>query len=120
MNILPKNKFSLLALAWFALAWYALLKESSNNAPPPFAHFDKVMHLALFFAQIWLLARSFIHEQKAVPYRVLAVFGITFAVCSEIAQAMFTQTRTGSIADVVADIVGMALALWLARKVSHA
>ena len=66
---LPLNKFTLLAAAWFAASIYALLFKESGNAPPPFPNFDKVAHFITFFAQIWLIAKIFLSEQKRVPYK---------------------------------------------------
>ena len=45
---LPANKFTLFAAAWFAAGIYALIFRESGNAPPPFPHFDKAAHFALF------------------------------------------------------------------------
>lgn len=57
------NKFSLLAIVWFVAGIYSLIFKESGNTPPPFPNFDKVAHFTLFFAQIWLLAKSYIHEK---------------------------------------------------------
>ncbi len=115
---LPFNKFTLLALAWLAAGIYALLFKESGNEPPPFAHFDKVAHCALFFAQIWLLAKAWLHERRPVPYRSLLAFALVYAAASEWAQATFTLTRQGSLGDLAADMAGAGLALWLAHRVS--
>ena len=111
----PKNRFLIFALLWHIACWYGLLKESSGT-PPPFPHFDKFAHCALFFAQIWLLARAWLAEQRQPPYLGLALFAFVFAGSSEIAQALFTQ-RTGDSMDMLADLVGAGLALLLAQKV---
>ena len=42
------------------------------------------------------------------------------AAGSEVAQALFTQSRQGDLLDGLADIAGAATALWLAHKVSAA
>ncbi len=115
----PKNKFSILAVLWFAIAWYGLMKESSGS-PPPFPHFDKVAHCGLFFTQIWLLARSYIETPvRPIPYRSLLIFALLFATVSEIAQAWLTRTRSGDPLDALADMAGTAFALLLARNVAH-
>lgn len=113
---LPANKFTLFAAAWFAAGIYALISRESGNAPPPFPHFDKAAHFALFFAQIWLLAKAFIHDGLKIPYRGLLVFALLFAAGSEWAQAAFTATREGSVGDGIADMLGASAALWLAAK----
>lgn len=69
-----------------------------------------------FFAQIWLLAKAFIHDGLKIPYRGLLVFALLFAAGSEWAQAAFTVTREGSVGDGIADMLGASAALWLAAK----
>lgn len=117
--MLPRNRFSLFALLWFAASIYALLFKAADTAPPPFPHFDKVGHFALFFAQIWLAAKAFRLAQRPIPYRALLFFALVFAIASECAQAWLTATRTGSIGDVAADLAGAAIALFAARAVSR-
>lgn len=111
---LPRNRFILLSALWFAGSIYSLLFKAAETMPP-FPHFDKVAHLALFFAQIWLLTKAFRTDNRPIPYRSLMVFALCFAVVSECAQAWFTATRTGSLGDVLADMAGTVLALFAAR-----
>lgn len=117
--MVPRNKWLLLAAVWFVVIWVGLLRNNlGNDMPPMFPHFDKFAHCALFFAQIWLLARAWLAQQQRPPYLFLAIFALLFAAGSEIAQALFTQ-RTGDVWDMVADLVGASLALLLARNVSR-
>ena len=101
---LPRNRFAMLSALWFAGGIYALLRPA-ETAPPPFPHFDKAAHLALFFAQIWLLTKAFRTGKLPIPYRSLIAFAFCFAVVSECAQAWF----------VLADMAGTVLALFAAR-----
>ena len=117
MRLLPNNKYSLLALLWFAVCWYGLLRESAGG-PPPFPYFDKCAHCGMFFIQTWLLARSFLETRRRPPYRALLVFAAAFAVSGELAQLWFTYTRSAEVADGLADMLGAALALLLARNVA--
>lgn len=117
---LPLNKFTFLAAAWFIGSIYALLFKESGNTPPPFPNFDKAAHFAMFFAQIWLMAKSFLSEQKPIPYQKLLLFALLYAVSGEWAQATFTSTREGTVGDGIADMLGAASALWLAKKVETA
>lgn len=116
---LPANRYTVFAVLWFFAGVYFLLLRDSGGAPP-FRHFDKVAHFALFFAQTWLCAKAFIAESEPIPYRMLFVLAMLFAVGSEVAQAVWTTTREGSLADVLADVFGVAAALWLASKVREA
>ncbi|ASK26344.1 hypothetical protein BG910_00020 [Neisseria chenwenguii] len=117
---MPRNKFTVLVLLWFAAGIYALLFRESGSGAPPFPNFDKVAHFTLFFAQIWLLARTFIEADKTVPYHALIAFALVYAVGSELAQAAFTATREGSFGDGLADMGGCLTALWLAKKAQAA
>ena len=111
------NKFSLLAIVWFIAGIYSLIFKEAGNTPPQFPNFDKVAHFALFFAQIWLLEKSYIHEKAKIPYLGLLIFALLFATGSEWAQATFTTTREGSIGDGIADMLGTGAALWVASKI---
>ena len=117
---LPRNRFTVLALLWLAAGIYSLIFRESGNAAPPFPNFDKVAHFALFFAQFWLCAKAFIVGKQLIPYRGLLAAAWVYAVASEWAQATFTATRQGSFGDGVADMLGAAAALWLAKRVSDA
>ena len=112
----PKNRFLLFSLLWHIACWYGLLKESSGSAPP-FLYFDKFAHFSLFFAQIWLLARTYREANRQPPWIGLTVFALLFAISSEIAQATLTQTRSGDIFDIVADMLGATAALLLTRQI---
>lgn len=114
--MMPRNKWLIFALIWLLAGVYALIfRESSAHAPPPFPHFDKLLHGLLFFAQTWLLAKAWLHNNHRPPYLALAAFGLVYAVCSEIAQHLWTQTRQGDVWDAVADMVGVGMALHLAK-----
>lgn len=117
---LPKNRFALFAVLWFAAAVYSLLFREADGSVLPFAHFDKAAHFVLFFAQFWLCAKAFMNSGLAVPNRLLLVLALLFAAGSEIGQALFTRTREGGIGDAAADMLGACAALWLAAKVAAA
>lgn len=110
--MLLKNKWFWTAFIWFLLGIYTLLfREQNTHAAPPFPHFDKVLHLCLFFAQTWLNAKIWMSQSRRVPYWGLGIFGLCYALSSEWAQHFFTQTRNGDFYDVVADLMGVLLAL---------
>ncbi|WP_409044702.1 VanZ family protein [Mannheimia haemolytica] len=109
------NKYALLAIFWFIIGIYALLFRESTNDIPPFPHFDKVSHFALFFIQIWLSANAFIRSKKGIPYFGLIIFALLYAFTSEWAQATFTSTREGSWLDGLADMLGASLSLLLVK-----
>ncbi|MDK4679643.1 VanZ family protein [Kingella negevensis] len=112
---LPKNKWLVLGVLWFIAGIYSLIfRESTSQTPPPFPHFDKLAHCLLFFAQTWLLAKAWLTESLKVPTRTLFIFGLVYAICSEIAQHLLTKTRQGDPFDALADMIGVSVALYLA------
>lgn len=114
------NQWFILALLWFAASVYALLLQPVSQTPPPFAHFDKVAHIALFFGQFWLLAKGFFRQHRPLPLRLLWITAIAWATLSEILQALCTTTRQGDVLDALADLVGTGAALYLAHSVQQA
>lgn len=114
------NRWAVAAALWFMAAAYALVGRESDGGAPPFAHFDKLAHAALFFGQFWLWAKAFWVAKRPVPWRFLLVWAVVFAVVSEVAQGCCTQTRTADWLDGVADVCGAALALYWACLVKQA
>lgn len=72
------NRWLWLSVLWFAGMMYALLLHQGGNAPLPFAHFDKVVHAALFFGQFWLLAKVFLRRRQPVPWQALLLAALVF------------------------------------------
>lgn len=109
------HKYIFLALLWFAISIYSLIFRESSNQLQLFPHFDKIGHFAIFFIQIWLVARAFIQANKAVPYSGLMIFALFYALGTELGQATFTATRTGSWLDGLADLCGAGVALLMVK-----
>lgn len=75
-------------------------------------HWDKVQHMALFFSLT--LIGLFLFRQ----YRIsLILLLLAYGALAEYYQSMMTRTRTGSIADWLADLAGVCLACLLAWAV---
>ncbi len=119
-QVIRQKPYWLLAIIWFLASIYALLLAPTSQEPPPFIHFDKIIHAALFFGQTWLVCKIFLQVNKPIPYKTIAIMMFTWAIGSEILQATLTTNRSGDVLDVLADIVGVFLAMVLARKVSIA
>lgn len=97
--------FAALALGIFGLA---LLPQGSG--PPLLPHLDKLAHAGAFTVLALLGTRAGLR-----PW-LLAALLLAYGVGIEVAQGVFTTTREASLADVLADALGIALGLWLARR----
>ena len=102
------------AFAVAVLVSLAVLFAPADDVPFAPPGVDKVVHLALF-AALALTGRW-----AGIGRSVLAVGLIGYAAVSEVLQAVTPLNRSGSVADWVADVVGIlfgaALWEWLARR----
>lgn len=94
------------ALALHLVALY--LPGSPEPGPELFPHVDKLVHVALFAAPAYLIARL---TSAWWPLLLLALH----APVSELVQHLWIPYRGGDPFDALADIVGVALGLGLAR-----
>ena len=113
------NRWLLLSGLWFGGMMYALLLPGSG-AVPPFVHFDKIVHVGLFFGQFWLLSKIFLQLRRPVPVRALLAAAVLLAGFSELAQGVFTVDRQADWTDAAADVAGAAAALYFTAQVSSA
>ena len=100
----------LLALLLGAVAWFAFLPGSPFDGIP---NTDKLQH-ALAFATLALVASLAWHPGPRTETRV-AIGLLLYGLMIEGVQ-MHLPSRTASAADVLADAVGIALGLLLARQ----
>ncbi len=116
--MMPLNKWSAAAALWFAAGIYALFFHRSSGSLP-FPHFDKWVHFLLFFAQMWLLCKAWLHHRRRIPVLMLVFFGGLYAMATEIIQH-FLPGRDGDVWDCVADMAGVCAALYCANGVQAA
>lgn len=90
----------LAALAWQVWSLYLV----TGTGPAPFPHADKVVHVALFAVP------TLIAPLAGVRWQVAAVVMAVHAPISELIQHVWLPGRTGDPFDVVADLVGVAIA----------
>lgn len=94
------------------ITFYLCLRESSG-APPLFEHIDKVFHFTTYF---WLsfYFSSIFEKRIHLPQTILL---ISMGVLIEFLQKL-TETRSFDIYDMLANTLGVFLALLLTRVVS--
>jgi VanZ family protein len=94
-----------------------LLAFDSTPRGPAVGQWDKVQHLLAFvplsFAACWALAPVVRADSACRLYTRGGLAMLAFGVFIEIVQA-FIPARTASVADVMADVIGIALGLLLA------
>jgi hypothetical protein len=96
------------AFALAVLVSLAVLFAPADEVPFAPPGVDKIVHCALF-AALALTGRW-----AGVGRRVLGVLLVTYAAVSEVLQGVTALNRTASVADWLADVVGvlLGLALW--------
>lgn len=88
-----------------ALVWqFWSLYLAVGVGPPPFVHADKVVHVALFAVP------TLVAPLAGVRWQIAAAVMAVHAPISEVIQHLWLPGRTGDPWDVVADLVGVAVA----------
>ncbi|MDC7711844.1 VanZ family protein [Vogesella indigofera] len=105
---------SLAAAGWWLFSVYLLLLKPAGT-PSAIPHFDKLGHALLFAVWAWLLARSFATRQRS-SLRPTLWLCLGWALLSELAQGSLTLTRSAEAGDVVADMAGALIGLYLWRR----
>lgn len=85
-----------------------------GGGPMLFPGADKVVHVALFAGVAWPAVR------RGLPWPAVVLLLGLHAVCSELIQHHLIPGRSADPADVVADLVGIALGVVLALRVPPA
>lgn len=104
----------LLALTWAGVIFF-LSSQPGTDTPPPFPHMDKLPH-ALVFGILGTLVLCAMRPgtygySRAHALTALAI-AATYGVLDEIHQH-FVPGRMPDVLDVLADITGAALGIWL-------
>jgi hypothetical protein len=101
----------ILAAVMAAGLGFALRPLSEVSPENWFPQSDKLVHVA-FFALLWWMGQ----RARLGSAGRLAVGLMAFAVGIELAQALFTATRSASPTDVAADGLGLLAGAWLNRR----
>ena len=94
----------------FVVALIVLFTPASG-VPSSFQHSDKIIHCILF------AALAYTSRLAGIGWVKTALWVSAFAVMSEFLQAILPLGRSGSAADALADVVGIALGLVAASRV---
>jgi VanZ family protein len=85
--------------------------ELPGGVPSHVPFGDKVVHAGVFAAAVW----AWVCLKRRWAWGVAGVFAVHAGV-SEIIQWSLLPGRTGDVWDVVADLAGVALGLWVALR----
>ena len=82
--------------------------------------FDKVIHTLIFCGMcFFFMAYAILYIDESSIKKTLLIITILFllwAVATELIQSYFIEGRNGSVMDVLADVAGVLLALFLVKK----
>lgn len=109
-NLSDHNKIYLIfALIWTIIVTVLCLISSDELPLPKFEkNYDKLGHMAFHFGITTLWYLYFKHKIFNTKKAIIQAFLISFiyGILIEIAQALFTTTRTADILDVAANTIG--------------
>lgn len=107
-----RNRWRLLLAAGIAtVAWFAFKPNDTDNG---IEHLDKVQHVAAFASLAFAASFGWAHKTRNL---LLTAAGLlAYGLLIELVQTQL-PTRSGEVADWLADAVGVALGLLLARGI---
>lgn len=107
---------------WFLLIFYLLTlpgKELPQIGWLDFIHFDKVVHISLFFALVFLWSWGIVStkRQNSVQNLILwlAIAALAYGIAMEFVQKYWVANRSFDGADIIADGIGCFLPLLFLR-----
>ena len=120
IKILFRDKAILVAISLTFIITYLSLKSVSHNGIVYFAHIDKVYHSIAYFslALFWLLGFPKALDSQMLKFG-LGVACVVFGIVIEVLQATLTAYRTASLLDVLANAIGVAVAMMVYRYFSE-
>ena len=118
IKILLKDKIIFIAIGVTLFIGFLSLKELDFK-PIQLSYIDKIYHAIAYFvlALTWLLSYRNLKQKSSVKY-VIAFACVVYGTVIEVLQASLTTYRTASFLDVVANTVGVFVALIIINTVS--
>ena len=117
IKILLQDKILFLAIGITLFIGYLSLKKI-DYIPIQLSHSDKIYHVIAYFilGLTWLLSFPKSLQKKKLKYAIV-IFCIIYGIVIEVLQATLTAYRTASLLDVVANTVGVIVAMTLYNRV---
>ena len=116
-----KNFYFWIAFSWTSIIAFLCL-ESANNLPKIAIHnFDKLVHASFHFVLTFLWFLYFRNKkfQDKVRTAIAKAFLLSFCygIAIEIAQKLFTTTRSADVFDVLANTIGALIAVFIVFRI---
>lgn len=117
-------KFLNTHLPWIIIIILVAIQSnvSDNSSTHPLEYSDKIVHFTIFGVLGWLFARTIFKSDnkflKRNYFMMVLVFVTLFAITDEIHQS-FVPGRDADVFDLVADISGALLFLFIFSKKNH-
>ena len=112
---MPKFLLLLVALFWTGIVSYFCLVSSNEIPSVDIPGLDKCVHIVFHFALtfFWFLFFSKQLQIEAIfkPLMYSVLLSFAFGIAIEIAQALFTTTRSADVLDVLANTTGEMIAV---------
>jgi VanZ family protein len=113
----PKYFLFLVALLWTGIVSYFCLVNSNEIPVINIPNLDKCIHtfFHLVFTFVWFLffRKQFQSDNTIKPLMYSFVFSFVFGITIEILQNLITTTRSADVLDVLANVVGAILAVFM-------
>lgn len=116
-----KDKILFIAIGIALFIGYLSLKKI-DYVPIQLSHSDKIFHAIAYFllGLTWLLSFPKSLQKKKVKYAVV-ISCVFYGIVIEVLQATLTTYRTASLLDIVANTVGVLVAMtlfnWVYKKI---
>lgn len=108
LNTLNTRVYQVIFSLLFSFITYSFFIKGSGT-PPPFPHIDKVGHIGCFI----LLTVTFIKAFN-LNIKLSSLYLISYGALIEFLQGL-TEYRQASIADLVADVLGVLIGLYIIK-----
>lgn len=114
---MPKYLLLFIALLWTGIVSYLCLVNSNEIPVINIPNLDKCIHtfFHLVFTFVWFLffSKQFQIETISKPLMFSVAFSFVFGITIEILQNLITTTRNADAFDIIANMVGSILAVFV-------
>ncbi len=114
--MLNKKQWLGVALAYTLFLFIASLATVNIHVTSSFKHKDKLVHIGIYVVYTTVWFAFFNSEQKKTNYLKVILLAFTTGILIEILQGVFTLNRSAEILDVVANSIGIAIAILLLKQ----